>query len=466
MSGKFRLKCFIIVLALSSCAAPSATARVGGAGGHSSSGSHSSSHYSSSSSYGHYSSSSSGGGGMGPGGALAVLVITLVIASPFIIVSRRKNRRKAMEQEIADAMPAEQFPFPPGLDPEKIAAAFLAIQNAWQIQDLKQVRKWLSDGMYQRLTLQIKMMNALKQKNILSNIRIKNIKVARLGISGNYEIADVAIGFIMDDSFTSATLPQLDEKYKDDTAAEYWTFIKRIGSEQEKNLYDNANCPNCGALFETKMGEISRCSNCNTLTNNATYDWILSEITQGEDYDENEPDYRDLVTSLQNDPFFAVQCVEDIASNIFMQVMNVLSGADPIHLSRFADAHVVEEIMLMRQAQGPVLFDRLFLNDVTLNNYTAGSDITIMEFGLTVTYRRIDGTGQMRLLDAQMVTSDCTLYLARATRFKISDKETVFSFECSSCGAPYKDTTTDVCEYCGAPVLNKDVNWVLVKFDI
>src|SRR6202012_6309143 len=87
-----------------------------------------------------------------------------------------------------------------------------------------------------------------------------------------------------DDSFVSRKYPQFNETYDSDTDVEYWTFIKRTDSANEKNLYDNNNCPNCGAPFEVKMGEISRCSNCNTLTNSAAYDWVLSEITQRQEY--------------------------------------------------------------------------------------------------------------------------------------------------------------------------------------
>jgi hypothetical protein len=67
------------------------------------------------------------------------------------------------------------------------------------------------------------------------------------------------------------------------------------------------------------MGEISRCSNCNTLTNCAAYDWVLSEVTQQDDYTSDTGFSNDTVLNelMKNDPFFATQRMEDI-----MQIMD------------------------------------------------------------------------------------------------------------------------------------------------
>ena len=443
-------------------------ARVGGAGGHSSSGgSHSSSSHSSSNYHSYSSGSDDYSGSGGPSsGAYVILMISVFVV--FVIVLAVKGKENSISNEIEPIREPRKVPFPDGLDEQKVGRAFLAIQDAWQRKDLTQVRKWLSDGMYQRLTTQIKMMNVLDQRNILNNINIYSIVACGTGIDGQYQTVEVAISFSMDDNFSSDRYPQFNESYPADTATEYWTFIRRTDSRHYDNLYDNNNCPNCGALFEVKMGEISRCSNCNTLTNSAAYDWVLSEITQSGDYSGSAGLVVDpsLTYFMKDDPYFSAQRMEDVASNIFMQVMDVFTGKDSKRLSRFADEQTCYLILQEKKKMQPFVFDRLFLNQVTLNRYNIVEDRVILYFYLTATYRRASVVGNLQMLDNDFVTSAYTMELSRnkIVPGKVSGGETVYSYECSSCGAPYTDTTNDTCSYCDALVVDKKTNWVLTDF--
>ena len=434
-------------------------ARAGGGGGHSSGGgSHGG---------GGYGGGGYGGGGYGGGYSILDSPIGIVIFVIIVVAGVYYNKLKA-SGALSDGPPAaipETVPFPQGLDTHKVATSFMAIQNAWMNKDLTQVRKWLSDGMYQRFTTQFKMMNALDQKNILSHIVIRGITPTGVQTDGHYQVAEVAISFSMNDSFISGKHPEFNENYSGDTDTEYWVFIRRTGTEQEKNLYDNNSCPNCGAPFEVKMGEISRCSNCNTLTNSATYDWVLSEITQAGDHTDamQHNYYAELQDVMANDPFFSVQRMEDIASNVFMQIMEVFTIAGEKRLSRFADARTTAAVIARKQQMQPFVFDRLYLNDVTLSKYNAEGDIIKLYFDLKATYRRVSSEGRMHLLDNDFAE---TYYYLELSRYKDvgSKAETVYSYECSSCGAPYTDTTQDHCTYCDAPVTDIKKNWVLTDF--
>ena len=442
-----------LLLCLSTPITTTSFARVGGAGGHGGG--------FGGGGYGY------GGGGYGIGGGSPMMIIIIII---IVIVFVTYMRRKGLGCDIdADGeMPVQSQAFPEGLDPQKVAGSFVAIQNAWQQKDITNVRRWLSDGMYQRLSKQFKMMNILDQQNVLDNIRIHNIGTAATSVDGNYQTADVAISFSMDDSFVSRKYPEFNETYDSDTDVEYWTFIKRTDSANEKNLYDNSNCPNCGAPFEVKMGEISRCSNCNTLTNSAAYDWVLSEITQQAEYSGGAGLSEDatLKELMKNDPFFAVQRMEDIASNIFMQVMDVLTGSDKKRLTRFADEPTTDAINSQLQKTRPFVFDRLYLNNVTLGGYRVEGDVVKLYFDLNATYRRVAISDRLHMLDDDFVTRPFKIELSRSKNVldKANKAETVYSYECSNCGAPFTDTTEDHCTYCDAPVVDIKRNWVLTGF--
>jgi len=444
-----------LLLCLCMSATFTSLARVGGAGGH---GGFSGGHGGGGFGYG------GGGYGYGIGGSPVLIVIIIII---MVVYFYSKQNRGGNVDTINPEPPVSQT-FPEGLDPQKVAGSFIAIQNAWQQKDLTNVRKWLSDGMYQRLSKQFKMMNILDQRNVLDNIRIHNIATAGTSIDGQYQTADVAISFSMDDSFVSTKYPEFNETYDSDTDIEFWTFIKRTDSANEKNLYDNNNCPNCGAPFEVKMGEISRCSNCNTLTNSAAYDWVLSEITQQAEYNRGAGLREDVVIRdlMKNDPFFAMQRMEDIASNIFMQVMDVLTGSDKKRLTRFADEATTDAVNRQMQNSKPFVFDRLYINNVNLGGCTVEGDVVKFHFDLIATYRRVAISDRLQMLDNDFVTRHFRMELSRNKDVlgKKNKGETVYSYECSNCGAPYTDTTEEHCTYCDAPVVDIKRNWVLTGF--
>lgn len=468
LSSSSRLRGLVLMLMMLMCVV--AQGRVGGAGGHGggghSSGSHSSSSHSSGgyhSSYSHsYSSHSGGGGGGDEFGFLIVVAVILGI----IIIGAIALKKTTTVRGDEEALPESQ-PFPEGLDEQKISTAFMAIQDAWQRQDLAGVRRWLSDGMYQRLTLQIQMMRILGQKNLLKNIQVGGISIASSRVSGNYQTVEVAIAFSMDDSFISNKYPQFNEEYTGDSAIEYWTFIKRTDAEGGKDLYANGNCPNCGATFEVKMGEICRCSNCNTMTNSAAYDWILSEITQSDDFTGGAGMAYDahLKELTQNDPFFAVQRMEDIASNVFVQVMECITSGNKKRLHFFADEQAVAQVETAMNNRRFV-FDRFYINSTTISSYMTANGMLELDFNITATYRRADLSGGLRMLDDDFVTSAFWLQLSRNVDAIALPTEVAYSYECSNCGAPFEDTTQATCTYCDSPVVDKKRNWVLTGINL
>ncbi|MCW3126151.1 MAG: hypothetical protein JWO03_1809 [Bacteroidetes bacterium] len=439
-------------------------ARAGGGGGRSSSSSHS------------YGGGGSHGGGGGGGFFILYflfahpvlsLIIIAIIAAIYFFGKNKTGNVANRESYVAPSTPAEAFP--EGLNPQKVETSFRNIQDAWQKKDLKDARRWISDGVYQRYTAQFAMMNKLSQVNKLSNIQVRGIRLAKTNIDGNYQTADVAVSFSMDDSFVSDKYPQFNESFQGDEDTEYWTFIKRTDAKAGKDLYSTNNCPNCGAPFDTKMGEISRCVGCGTLTNSGEYDWVLSEITQQDDYSAGNSLVKDTQLSdlTKNDNLFSVQRIEDVASNVFMQIMEVLTGDSNKKLARFADKDTADKILQIKAGE-TFIFDRLYLNDVSLIDYNTGNERLNLMFSLTATYQRVQPSGStLRLLDAEMTTHSFSMVLSKNIKsLRTPEKETVYSYECASCGAPYNDTTDDTCTYCGEPVIDLNKNWVLTDFQM
>ncbi len=416
---------------------------------------------------GHSSGGGYSGGGSGGGFSSSGIIILIVVV---IVILYLKNNKKLSGNGNDDStgVPEESDePLPAGLNNENIGLAFLSIQEAWQNKDLKKVRKWISDGVYQRFNAQFTMMNKLSQVNKLSAINIDGITLSNTSIDGNYQTADVAINFTMDDDFISDKYPSFNQKFDGESAMEYWTFIKRQDAQPDKNLYDNNSCPNCGAPFEIDMGEISRCSGCGTLTNNASYDWVLSEITQEADYNGGNSLYKrdELLELTKNDTLFSVQRIEDVASNIFMQIMEVMSGEPEKKLTRFSDEETAANIIKDKKESGDFVFDRLYLNNVDLDNFYTNDERLNLNFALKATFQRVQAGQKLKLIDSEMITKSFNMVLSKNVKaLQTAEKETVFSYECAKCGAPYSDTTNDVCAYCNAPLIDFNRNWVLTFF--
>jgi predicted lipid-binding transport protein (Tim44 family) len=439
----------------------------GGGGGHSSS--HSSGGGHGFGGHGYY------GGGGGGGMSIGTIILIIFIVVIFLIVKAKMKQNKTAssilntfsgdsDDDSGSSDEGAALPNPEGLDNEKIKSSFMGIQEAWQAKDLKKVRKWISDGVYQRFNGQFAMMNKLSQVNKLTNIKVDGIRIARTGTDNGYKTADVAINFRMDDEFLSDKYPSFNQKFRGESATEYWTFIKKEDAKEGKNLYDSNNCPNCGAPFDVNLGEISRCGSCGTLTNNASYDWVLSEITQEDDYSAGDMFSKadELHELTKNDKLFSVQRIEDVASNVFMQVMQVLSGEPEKKLTRFATKEVAAAIIEERTKSGGYIFDRLYLNDVELSEFNKDETKLHLVFKLKTTYQRVKAGEKLTLLDKEMVTKHYGMKLSKNLKsLQTAEKETVYSYECPGCGAPYTDTTDEKCSYCGALILDFDHNWIL-----
>jgi rRNA maturation endonuclease Nob1 len=441
--------------------------RGGGGGGHSSGGSHSSG-----SSFGSHSSSyGSNGSGSSSFGNIGFIIAIIIIYLIYQALTKKSNGNSddSVNNFYDDASTTDED-LPEGLTIQKIQTSFMNVQTAWQKKDLKDIRSWISDGVYQRYAVQFNIMNKLSQVNNLSNINISNISLLSTTQQGEYTTADVAISFEMDDYFVSEKYPSFNQSYDGDYGREIWTYIKRSDSKSTNDLYNSDNCPSCGAPLEIKMGEISRCGHCNTLTNNASFDWVLSEITQEEDYDyatNRFLDDEEFLNLMEKDSLFSVQRMEDLASNIFMQIMDVYSGGDQKKLTRFANKALIEKIINDKNQQSNYLFNRLYLNDVTLSDYETDEKEIHLEFSLKATYQKVQINPKLVMLDDEMTEYDYVLKLSKnLTALQTPEKETVYSYECGSCGAPYGDTSNDVCNYCGATVVDLNHNWVLTDFSI
>ncbi|MFA5780893.1 MAG: TIM44-like domain-containing protein [Bacteroidales bacterium] len=430
---------------------------------------------------------SSGGSG-GDGGGLIGILIYIIFMIPFpwnfvviglIILLGWWGNKKNKQQTVLNQLPmanmmdkqkviTNYMQQNPTFDVEtfkaKVKQAFIQIQEAWMLKDMGKVRKYISDGMYQRLNIQFKMMNILDQKNIIENLLVKNIIIDKIEYDGRFDIIHAAIHASIVDKFISSKYPQLNSGGTEEFV-EYWSFIKKRGIK-EANLFDSQNCPKCGAELPKNAGDVSQCSYCKTITNLGDYDWILSEMTQADDYIGVHPKaskesalaikVNELVKS---DEDFSIQNIEDKASNGYLQIITANTLKDSTIMRRFVSDELYERLSHFNEDN--IVYNRIYLNDVTLIGASQSDNKNILSIAIKSSYQRVMlKDGKATLLDSMVLSKTETVLMSRDVNHGLS-KGSLYAHSCPSCGGPVKDTIDTKCQYCEAELNSTKNEWII-----
>ncbi len=458
---------FFIVLVSACLISPDIYARMGGAGG---------------------SSNSSGGdGGLGE----LIFFILMLIPAPYnyiviallligyFVVSKLKKRKSILNKIPSNKVPRSKdtkgISIYQQMHPdfkeeefiEKVKTAFTEIQNAWASKDIKKVRRFITDGMYQRVNTQFKMMSILSQNNILEKLSIKSITIDKIKNEGDFDTIHVGIMASVKDKFISDKYPNLNESYFEEFV-EYWSFIRK-SSATGKDMYSTYNCPNCGGdLSNSEMGDVCQCPYCRTFTNSGEFDWVLAEITQADDYFTNT-NLHDLSNTLTNkideiseqDENFAVQLIEDKASNGYLQLQTARVFKKLDIIQRFVDKDFYAKFKTIIETEEAFVYNRIYINDVTLIGALQKGDKNILALAIKSSFQRVRIVNNKVEIIDHAITSKNEVIMMSKDIVTGENKGSLYANQCPSCGGTISDTTDMNCSYCGN-VLNSSKNeWIV-----
>ncbi|OYV07415.1 MAG: hypothetical protein CFE26_01115 [Verrucomicrobiales bacterium VVV1] len=439
-------------------------ARAGGAGGggHSSGGGGGHSYGGGSSS--HHSSGGSSGGSLSPMAFMVLLVAAVVIIVIYYRftaggepVSSQPEADPTLDPESLTEFQNANPDFELPAFEEKVGRAFETIQVAWSNQDISTARAYITDGIYQRYTTQFLMMSLLQQQNLLSGIRVSGITPVSARQDGPYDVIDVRIDASMKDSFVCRLDSDLNEESQA-TFTEYWSFLRKKGTRSGSfDLFTSTQCPSCGSHLPENMGEICRCAHCLVMVNSGEFDWVLAEITQAADYSAysaiselKSPDLAEqLETILGECPDLSVQLIEDKASNAAMQIYGALATRNPAAMRRFVTDEVFAQLSATLTSH-QIIYNRLYLNEVTLIDVKRTGFKHRLAVGLSVTMQRVDlhAEGTISLVDPGPVCRGRVLILERNAG-AVSTPGGLYQHQCPNCGGAVGDTIDVNCQYCG-----------------
>lgn len=428
--------------------------------------------------------SGSGGGDSGIGELIVYIIMALpfpwnLIAAGSLIGLGYYFNKVSKQKTILNKIPATTGDFidklnkVKNLDPhfdiiafsEKVKHAFIKIQEAWSQQSIRPIRKFISDGLYQRFMAQFIMMKQIEQENVISDIKILDVKVIDIEVDGNYLVMDVAISASMLDKFVSKKIPSIKELYNE-PFVEIWTFIRKIGYKQGGDLYLGQHCPQCGAALEDLESEACQCPYCKTILNTGEFDWILSEITQVDDYpiakkiSAKLSGFKSELSSLYaRDPYFSVQWLEDKASNAFMQVLVAYALNDPKRLRRFSDNEFFDNY----KPGEKIIYSRLYLNFVTLTGIWQQDNMDYLSFYIRASFRRLRTyENNFEWIDLALTSHSYVLVLKRESNAALP-KGSLYVHQCPHCGGTLEDTASITCPYCGEEMNSPKHEWIVYQ---
>lgn len=344
---------------------------------------------------------------------------------------------------------------------QKVGFAFTEMQQAWSKKEIGKIRRFISDGVYQRLNAQIMMMDALSQSNIIEGLNIIETKIVNAYTENDYELIEMKIAAHVRDKFVSEKFPRLNQSFSE-TFVEYWTFIRKQ-SASGADLYFSNKCPSCHHELPQDLGEVAVCPACGTFCNLGDYDWVLSEITLAVDYalsGQHQQNKQKITERLGawGDLATVPQMIEDKASNAFLQIRIAAAMNDAKRVRRFSDDHFFNQFE--RTGGEGFLFNRLYLSSVSLVNlfeqdefYFAVCQIMSHEQTAVIQNNKLK-------MQSGMMNTEYYLVLKREIEGAVN-QQSVFSHKCVNCGGSVEDSLDLECPFCGQLLNNAKLDWLV-----
>lgn len=395
---------------------------------------------------------------------------------------------------------------------QRVNKAFLKLQEAWCAQDLRPIRPFVSDGVFERFSVQIDDQKRRHLRDHMEGTAVLKSRVAEVRDEGEFHVVTVRITAIATD-WTEDTRSgtRVDGGTSASTFTEYWSFLRRrpasasatgeppppltecpacgapitgdgitchkCGSSLKQSAHLDGDairagkgglmegkCPNCGANAE--INQHAACRACGALLRSGDFDWVLAEITQACEWEpalmRNVPGaerFRDRV-----DPGLTLQHLEDRASVAFWRraVARREKAVDRIRTIALPD-YCAEIVAEQKRAQR-VYHDRCAVGAVETKVVVEGQtwDQALIEVAWSGTAVRIDKDGKAQRSQRVISTRE-GFVLGRRHGTKTDLAHAVSSGHCPNCGGPEKGSPNGQCPYCGTLLNTGDKDWILLR---
>ena len=110
---------------------------------------------------------------------------------------------------------------------ERISGGFVQIQEAWSGQDMRPVRHLVSDGVFERFSLQLEMMKASSLINRMTSINVLETQIVSIDTDSFFDSVNVMIRASACDTYINTQNSELLYGIPDpETFVEFWTLLR------------------------------------------------------------------------------------------------------------------------------------------------------------------------------------------------------------------------------------------------
>lgn len=315
------------------------------------------------------------------------------------------------------------------------------IQHSWCAGDMRDCRRYLSQGVYNRFRLQLKIMRELeKRRNIMADFEIRRFFVVAHSKSGEFDCLTVRMDAAARDIMAKIGRPDDDalraaKKAPLNPFTEFYSFMRRReATTDHPDRIDS--CSHCGTPFKGE-GELNKCKSCGAIAGSGTFDWVLAEITQASEY--RGPGARQNLTSASSDR------IEDRASFVFWRdIMAALTQNKNYIVRDATDTYLAGEL------KPQSLYD-IAVGAADLESFKANSSEAIAKVRIKWSAAALPNT-KVRHRQSVITLRAQNTHLNNAGFAEHS---------CASCGAPLPETDSIECSYCHSPIQGKNADWLL-----
>jgi tellurite resistance protein len=353
---------------------------------------------------------------------------------------------------------------------DKVRKLFPALQEAWFKRELTPIRPFLSDATYQRFNVQLQLMSSQGVRDAIADVRLLGVQLIGVQQSPWFDSIHVRVRAEMRDTDVPASASDAQalaaaRKVAPEAFTEVWTFVRKPGAQTRigQDLYQG-KCPNCGAPY--KGGATNVCEYCGAVVNSGNYDWTLSEITQGVEFNRHMADVRGLREAREADPALNLEILEDRASLLFWKWIDAQSRGDASRLAQVANAEMISQLSgeleeLGKRGQRRVVLE-CAVGAVTTRAFEVnpdGYDLAHVEIRWSA--RMGVGPAEQRAPQLPTVPQRWVFTLTRKHGAKTNTSNGMSTDRCPQCNAPLTGSSSSACEYCGTRLDTGEKDWVL-----
>jgi len=355
-----------------------------------------------------------------------------------------------------------------GFDEERflgrVRRAFERAQSAWCEQQLEPLRAFVSDGVFERFSLQIQEQIADGWRQSMPELKLGALVLVEARSGRHFDSLTVRIPF-------SAKILRVErESGKElkgtrlprESFSECWTFLRRSGAKSltGEGLMEGV-CPSCGAALA--INQSARCSHCQSLVRSGQFDWVLTEITQASEWKpEAEAEVPGAASYLERDEGFNLPMLEDRASVAFWRKIAADRAGSSKPLTRLADDELCRRLESEYAVSG-----RSFLADAAVGSVRTLAVLPGEKrdrFVVEIVWDGRRAQQQNGELDLARQRSLCRHWFVFAREAgKSTELERAFAnATCRTCGASDPGGTQSTCAYCDAPRSGDRASWTLI----